>query len=56
MTITLELPPDMESEIPAWAAERGQAVSHYLLTLAEADVYGEIEMSEAERQKETAPI
>ncbi len=51
MTVTLELPPDLEVELSVRAAERGQAVPDYLLTLAEADVYGEIEMSEADRQE-----
>jgi len=54
MTVTLELPPDLEVELSVRAAERGQAVPDYLLTLAEADVYGEIEMSEAEREEEIA--
>ncbi len=56
MTVTLELPPDLEPEIAARAAERGQAVPDYLLTLAEADVYGEIEMSEEEREEVIAII
>ncbi len=56
MTVTLELPSDLESEISTRAAERGQAIPDYLLTLAEEDVYGEIEMSEAERQEEIALI
>ena len=55
MTVTLELPPDMEAELSERAAQRGQAITDYFLILAEADLSGEIEMSEAE-QKEVAAI
>lgn len=56
MTITLELPPDLEAELLMRAAALGQAVPDYLVTLAEADVYGEPEMPEAERQAEIALV
>ncbi len=35
MTVTLELPPDTEAGLRERAAQRGQSVTDYLLTLAE---------------------
>ena len=55
MTITLELPPDMEAELTERTAERGQGIQDYFLILAEEDLYGLAEMS-AEEKKETSAI
>ena len=55
MTITLELPPDLEAELSERAAQRGQAMSDYFLTLAEEDLYGMAEMT-AQEQEEVAAI
>ena len=55
MTVTLELPPDMEAELSERAAQRGQAITDYFLTLAEEDLYGLAEMS-AEEQQEVAAV
>ena len=55
MTITLELPPDLEADLSERAAQRGQAITDYFLTLAEEDLYGMAEMS-AEEQEEVAAI
>lgn len=55
MTVTLELPPDLEAELSERAAQRGQAITDYFLTLAEEDLYGMTEMS-AEEQEEVAAI
>ena len=52
MTVTSELPPDLENELSVRAAEHGQAVPGYLISLVEADVYGELEMSELKREEE----
>ncbi len=41
----------MEAELSERAAQRGQAITDYFLTLAEADLYGEPELSEQERKK-----
>ena len=56
MTVTLELPPDLEAELSERAALRGQAITDYFLTLAQADLYGEHDLSEAEREEEVAII
>lgn len=55
MTVTLELPPDLEAELSERAAQRGQAITDYFLTLAEEDLYSMTEMS-AEEQEEVAAI
>lgn len=55
MTVTLELPPDMEAELSERAAQRGQAITDYFLTLAEEDLHGMTGMS-AEEQEEVAAI
>ncbi len=55
MTVTLELPPDMEAELSERAAQRGQAITDYLLMLAEEDLHGEIRMS-VEEQEEVAAV
>ncbi len=55
MTVTLELPPDLEAELSERAAERGQAINDYFLALAEEDLYGLTEMS-AEEQEEVSAI
>ena len=54
MTITLELPPEMEADLSERAAERGQAIQDYFLTLAEEDLYGLMEMSPEEQQEVSA--
>lgn len=38
MTVTLDLPPDMEAEISEEAAEKGQDLSHYLLSIIQGRV------------------
>lgn len=48
MTVTLELPPDLETELPKRAVQRGQAIQDYFLTLAEEDLYSLAEMSAEE--------
>lgn len=48
MTVTLELPPEMEVQLSERAAIFGQALPDYLLTLAEADIQGGYELSEEE--------
>ena len=55
MTVTLELPPDLEAKLSERAAQRGQAIQDYFLTLAEEDLYGLAEMS-VEEQEEVAAI
>ena len=55
-TVTLELPPDMGAELSERAVWRGQAITEYSLTLAEADWHGKSELSEAEREEEIAVI
>lgn len=55
MTITLELPPDLEAELSERAAQRGQVITDYFLTLAEEDIYGLAEMS-AEDQEEVTVV
>ena len=55
MAVTLELPLDMEAELTERAAERGQGIQDYFLTLAEEDLYGLAKMS-AEEKKETSAI
>ena len=55
MTVTLELPPDLEAELSERAAQRGQAITDYFLTLAEEDLYGIAKMS-VEEQEEVAAV
>ena len=55
MTVTLDLPPDLEAELSERAAQRGQAIQDYFLTLAEDDLYGLTEMS-LEEQAEVAVV
>ena len=55
MTVTLELPPDLEADLSKRAAQRGQALTDYFLTLAEEDLYEIAEMS-AEEQEEVAAL
>ena len=55
MTVTLELPPDMEADLSERAAERGQAIQDYFLTLAVDDLYIFAEMS-AEEQQEVVKV
>lgn len=55
MTVTLELPPDLEADLSERAAQRGQAIQDYFLTLAEEDLYSLAEMSN-EEQEEVAAI
>ncbi len=55
MTVTLELPADLEADLSERAAQRGQAIQDYFLTLAEEDLYGMAEMS-AEEQEEIAAV
>lgn len=50
MTLTLDMPPDTEAVLREKAARRGQALPDYLLTLAEADVFEESDMTDAEDQ------
>ncbi len=53
MTVTLTIPPDMQPLLEEKAAQRGQAVPDYLLTLAEADIYEDWQ-SEEDREEEIA--
>jgi len=53
MTVTLEIPPEMEAVLEEKAAQYGQALPDYLLTLAEADIY-EGWQSEEDREEEIA--
>jgi len=53
MTVTLTIPPDMQPLLEEKAAQRGQALPDYLLTLAEADIY-EGWQSEEDREEEIA--
>lgn len=55
MIVTLELPPDLEADLSKRAAQRGQAITDYFLTLAEEDLYRVAEMS-AEEQEEVAAL
>ena len=41
MTVTLTTPNDMQSLLEEKAAQHGQAITDYLLMLAEADLYDE---------------
>ena len=56
MTVTLELPPDLEVELSERAAQRGQAIADYFLTLAEEDLYGLVEMSVKEQEEVAAVL
>lgn len=46
VTLTLEIPPEIEGRLQERAIQNGQAVADYLLTLVEADVLEEIESAE----------
>ena len=48
MTVTLEIPPEMEAQLCERAAKRGQSVTDYLMTLAESEDYFDISLSEEE--------
>jgi len=39
MTVTLEIPPEMEAQLCERATKRGQSVTDYLMTLAESEDY-----------------
>ncbi len=58
MTVTLEIPPDMEAQLCDRAAKRGQTVTDYLMTLAESEDYFYIYdwEDEADHQEEIAII
>ncbi len=53
MTVTLTIPADIQPLLEEKAAQRGQALPDYLLTLAEADIY-ESWQSEEDREEEVA--
>lgn len=55
MTVTLNIPSDMEPLLQQKAAQSGQAVPDYLLTLAEAALYDDWQ-SEEDREAEIAVI
>jgi hypothetical protein len=55
MTVTLNIPPDMEALLEEKAAQSGQAVPDYLLTLAEVALYDDW-LSEEDRKEEIAII
>ncbi len=54
MTVTLEIPSEMEVLVSENAALQGQAVSDYLLTLVETGLYEDSEMSTEEQDEEIA--
>ena len=58
MTITLEVPPEMEAQLCERAAKRGQTVTDYMMTLAESEDYFSIYEweSEADHQEAIAVI
>ncbi len=55
MTVTLNIPSDMEPLLQEKAAQRGQAIPDYLLTLTEAALYEDWQSAE-EREEEIAII
>lgn len=59
MTVTLDLPPDMEAEISEEAAEQGQELPDYLLSIIQERTTSEkprIVYSEEQRRKNQAAI
>ncbi len=52
MTVTLDIPQNMEAVLTEKAAQQGQTVNDYLLALVETGLYEEYEMSEQEREDE----
>lgn len=58
MTVTLEIPAEMEAQLCERAAKRGQTVTDYLMTLAESEDYFSIYEweSEADHQEAIAVI
>ena len=48
MTVTLEIPAEMEAQLCERAAKRGQTVTDYLMTLAESEDYFSIYEWESE--------
>ena len=58
MTVTLEIPPEMEAQLCDRATRRGQSVTDFLMTLAESEDYYYIYdwEDEAEHQEVIAVI
>lgn len=57
MTVTLELPPEFESEVSEKAAKKGLAVPDYLLTLVKEDIAPDgDDVSEEQRVRNKAII
>ena len=58
MTVTLEIPPELEAQLCDRTTRRGQSVSDFLMTLAESEEYYYLHEweDEAERQEITAVI
>ena len=56
MTVTLDIPPDMETLLQEKATQQGQGLPDYLLSLAEADLYEDDWQTDEDREEEIAII
>ena len=51
MTITLELPPDLESQIETWACDRGESPEKYLAGILEEILEDKADLAVVESRK-----
>jgi hypothetical protein len=56
MTVTLNIPPDLETLLQEKATQQGQELPDYLLALAEADLYASDWQTDQDREEEIAIV